>query len=67
MPPTYHKERLIDIISVITIGVFTFSAIFLTQDPTQINVHSVNATAVRTVTSWTIICALITMIYRIFT
>lgn len=64
MPPTQQRERVIDIISALTVGIFTFSALFLTQDPTQINIHSVNTTAVRTVTTWTIISTLIMIAYR---
>ncbi|MEM3617246.1 MAG: hypothetical protein QXJ31_04965 [Candidatus Bathyarchaeia archaeon] len=65
-PPTQQEEKLIDVISVLTVGIFAFCALFLTQDPTQINVHSVNATAVRVVTTWTIICTLVMISYRIF-
>lgn len=47
---TQQKEKIIDLISALTILIFLFCAVFLTQDPTQINVHSVNATALRIVT-----------------
>lgn len=63
---TQRKEKLIDIIGALTVVIFAFCALFLTQDPTQINVHSVNATAVRVVTTWTIICTLIMIGYRTF-
>jgi hypothetical protein len=36
---TQQKEKIIDLISALTILVFLFCAVFLTQDPTQINVH----------------------------
>lgn len=62
---TQRKETIIDIIGASTIAIFTFCAVFLTQDPTQINVHSVNATAVGIVTSWTLIVALIMISYRV--
>jgi hypothetical protein len=64
---TQQKEKIIDSISVLTILIFLFCAVFLTQDPTQINVHSVNLTAVRIVTLWTIITTLIMISYRIYT
>lgn len=63
---TQRKEKLIDIISALTVVIFAFCALFLTQDPTQINVHSVNETAVRVVTTWTTICTLIMIGYRTF-
>jgi len=55
-----------DAISALTIATFIFCAIFLTQDPTQINVHSVNSTAVRLITTWTVIATLIMLIYRLY-
>jgi len=61
-----RKENIIDIIGALTVAIFTFCAVFLTQDPTHINIHSVNATAVRIVTWWTIIAALIMIIYRVY-
>lgn len=61
-----QKETVMDVLSALTIAVFTFCAVFLTQDPTQINVHSVNSTAVRIVTSWTIIATLIIVGYRLY-
>lgn len=61
------REKLIDFMAVATIAVFTFCAVFLTRDPTQINVHEVNATAVRIVTAWTMIAASIVLGYRICT
>lgn len=66
-PTVQHKEKIIDLISVLTIVLLVFCAVFLTEDPTQINVHSVNATAVRVVIPWTIISALIMGIHRIYT
>jgi hypothetical protein len=61
------KEKIIDLISALTILLFLFCALFLTQDPTQINVHSVNATATRIVTLWTIITTLTMISHRIYT
>jgi len=49
---TSTGDRVIDLISALTILLF-FCAVFLTRDPTQINVYSVNATATRIVTVWT--------------
>lgn len=63
---TKQKEMLMDAISALTIVIFAFCAVLLTQDPTQINVHSVNATATRTVTTWTIIATLIMLGYRLY-
>ncbi|MEM2910964.1 MAG: hypothetical protein QW146_00480 [Candidatus Bathyarchaeia archaeon] len=62
-----RKETIVDIISALTIAIFAFSAVFLTQDPTQINVHSVNATAVRIIIPCTLIVALIIISYRVYT
>ncbi|MEM3673445.1 MAG: hypothetical protein QW468_04400 [Candidatus Bathyarchaeia archaeon] len=64
--PAQQKETVMDALSALTIAVFTFSAVFLTHDPTQINVHSVNATAVRMVIPWTIIATLIMVGYRLY-
>jgi hypothetical protein len=61
------KEKIIDLTSALTILLFLFCAVFLTQDPTQINVHSVNATATRIVTLWTTISTLIIVSHRIYT
>jgi hypothetical protein len=62
-----RRERVIDLTSALTILLFLFCAVFLTRDPTQINVHSVNATATRIVTLWTIISTLIMISYRTYT
>jgi hypothetical protein len=67
IPTAHNKEKIIDLISALTIVILLFCAVFLTRDPTQINVHSVNATAVRLVTIWTIITALILGTHRIRT
>jgi hypothetical protein len=64
---TQQKENLIDILAASTTTIFAFCAAFLAQDPTQINVHSVNATAVRLITTWTIIVTLVMVGYRIYT
>jgi hypothetical protein len=63
---TQQKETVIDILAASTTAIFAFCAAFLTQDPTQINVHSVNATAVRLITTWTIIVTLVMVGYRIY-
>ncbi|MEM3627973.1 MAG: hypothetical protein QXJ11_06795 [Candidatus Bathyarchaeia archaeon] len=63
---TQQKEKLIDALSALTIAIFAFCAVFLTQDPTQINVHNVNATATHTATAWTIIATLIMLGYRVY-
>ncbi|MEM3578443.1 MAG: hypothetical protein QXX51_08395, partial [Candidatus Bathyarchaeia archaeon] len=61
-----QKETIMDALSASTIAIFTFCAVFLTHDPTQINVHSVNATAVSLVIPWTIIATLIMVGYRLY-
>jgi hypothetical protein len=61
-----RKEKIIDLTSALTIFLFLFCAVFLTRDPIQMNVHSVNATATRIVTIWTIIGTLIMIGYRIY-
>lgn len=59
------KETVLDILGAATIAIFAFCAIFLTHDPTQINVHSVNASAVLIVIPWTLIVSLIMICYRV--
>ncbi len=61
-----QKEKAIDVLGALTIAVFTFCAVFLTHDPTKMNVHNVNATAVRIVIPWTIMAALIMVCYRLY-
>jgi hypothetical protein len=61
-----QKEWVIDVLGALTIAVFTFCAVFLTQDPTQISVHGVNARAVSIVIPWTIIVALTMVGYRLY-
>ncbi|MEM3463442.1 MAG: hypothetical protein QXL91_01080 [Candidatus Bathyarchaeia archaeon] len=64
---TQTREKLIDLVAVATMIIFAFCAVFLTRDPTQINVHEVNAMAARVVTAWTIIADLIVLGYRLYT
>ncbi|MBS7608831.1 hypothetical protein KEJ52_06560 [Candidatus Bathyarchaeota archaeon] len=61
------REKVIDLVAVATMVVFAFCAVFLTRDPIHINVHEVNATAVRVVTAWTILADLIVLGHRIYT
>ncbi|MEM3696923.1 MAG: hypothetical protein QXQ94_05385 [Candidatus Bathyarchaeia archaeon] len=64
--PVYRKERFLDVLAAATIGIFVFCAVFLIHDPTYINVHGVNQTAVRVVTFWTGIVALLMFVYRLY-
>lgn len=64
--PVDRKERFLDVLAATTIGVFAFCALFLTYDPTYINVHGVNQTALRVVIFWTVIVALLMFVYRLY-
>jgi hypothetical protein len=64
--PVYGKKRFLDVLAAATIGIFMFCAVFLTYDPTYINVHGVNQTAVRVVIFWTVIVALLMLVYRLY-
>ena len=61
----FERSRLMDYLSVITVAVFVVS-MFLVFDPTRLVASNVNLTAVRIVTVWTAILAVIMLAYRLY-
>jgi hypothetical protein len=64
-PPAFRRDAVLDILSVLTILLFAFSAIFLTFDPTVLGPHRVNYTALIVISIWTSILAIVMLIRRL--
>lgn len=66
--PTFQRSAFMDLLSLLTVGIFFFCATFLTFDPVKAKTSNVNATATSIVIGWTvIILALAMLIYRVRT
>lgn len=65
-PRSFNISTLLDILGLLTVGLFLICALFLTFDPVKIHTSNVNETAVKIVVMWTLILASALFIYRIF-
>ena len=63
--PEFRKDRVMDLLSVLTIIIFTICAIVFTFDPVKRGASNVNQTSTRIVVTWTIVIALAMLAERV--
>jgi hypothetical protein len=63
--PEFRKDRVMDLLSVLTIIIFTICAIVFTFDPVKRGTSNVNQTSTRIVVTWTIVIALAMLAERV--
>lgn len=63
--PEFRKDRVMDLLIVLTIIIFTICAIVFTFDPVKRGASNVNQTSTRIVVTWTIVIALAMLAERV--
>lgn len=61
----FVKDRFFTIISITTVIIFLFSAIFLTHDPILSNTSNVNASSLKIISTYTLVISILLLIYRV--